>query len=97
MDKGELGAAAYGAGLEELVFAIKEIVGAAAHAADPLRKQSVGRAADVFAGIELEGAATYKIDVELEQVVFDGTAGAVTFGAILDVIFSITELVGAAA
>ena len=98
MDEREPGAAPYGAGLREVVFAIAEIVGAAAHAADPPRKQSVGRAADVvFAGTELEGATTYRVDVGLEQVVFDGIAGAVIFGAILEPVFSTTELARAAA
>jgi hypothetical protein len=78
-----VGAATYGVdvGLEKLVFAMTDIVRAAAYADV------------VFAGTEL-GAATYGVDVELEQDVFDGTAGAVTSGIALQVVFSLTELVG---
>ena len=94
----ELGVGAYGgdAGLE-VVFVI-DIEGAAAHATAPSRRQSpdstgfvvaAAYADVVFAGTKL-GAATYGVDVELEQVVFDGTAGAVTFGAALEVVFNLT-------
>jgi hypothetical protein len=69
--------------LEQLVFAATESVGAAIYADV------------VFAGTEL-GAAPYGVDVELEQEVFDGTAGIVVFSKALEVIFSLTELVGVA-
>lgn len=76
-DEGLGGATAYGddAGLEEVVFAVAELAGAVAHATDPSRRQSIGAADVVFAGTVLEGAATYRVDVELEQDVFDETAG----------------------
>jgi hypothetical protein len=100
LDENEsVGTAAYGGdeGLQHVIFAITEIVGAAAHEADPSRERSVGKAVyAVIASPGLEGAVAHGVDVELEQAVLDATAGGKAFRATLVVVFSITELVEAA-